>query len=247
MTQLVVRSFFAPKRGSSEQEWEDAVAYSERRRTVALADGAGSSYRAAQWSNALVTGFLASDGEVSQDRAAFAAWLQAAAEQFQAASEAVSDAAWYTHDASRQGSFATFAGGVFDDGPVPTFRAVVVGDACIFHVRAGQLVDATHTDPRQFNSHPDLLRSFPHQETFGADSATFRVFDTHPGDVVLLASDALSAALLALSIAGQPVWSFCTSIGFRTFANAVEDLRGSGVMENDDVALVRVRLGSTVT
>lgn len=240
MTYPAMSVLYAPKRTSEESEWEDAAAYDELRGVCAVSDGAGSSYRAARWSSALVEAFVTDppsfDGAVDE----FAAWVKAVGDRFQATSEAVSDATWYTSDASRRGSFATFVGVQMFPGPPIRVRALYVGDACIFHCRRGQILAASRQDPDLFDSTPDLLGSSPYQNSYGAENVRFIDFTIEVGDTILLATDALSAAMLRLSRSGKPVWETFGRVGQPEFTSLVARLREANVMEDDDVTLLRV-------
>lgn len=241
-TAPVVRVLHHPKSSYEEDEWEDAAAYSEQRGVVAVADGAAASYRAARWSSALVESFVTTD--VGMDGERFAAWVAEVGERFQDRSVDVSDdASWYASDASRRGSFATFCGLRFDPGGT-RYTAVHVGDACLFHTRGDRLVAANLNDPGEFDSMPDLLSSADYSGSRGAETARFLRGDVEPGDVLFLATDALGAAMLRLDRAGQSVWRFFNRIGQQGFGPLVEELRSSLVMEDDDVTLMRVRIGA---
>jgi hypothetical protein len=242
-------AFYAPKRDSLEREWEDAAAYDERTGVCAVADGAGSSYRAARWSATLVESFRDRTPAKFGDRSAFHGWVQQVADDFQSRSEAVSDATWYTSDASRRGSFATFAGIQLKvvQGAL-LFDGVCVGDACVFQTRSGEFVKGTIQDPAVFNSTPDLLSSSPYQDSYGAEKARFITnVRITPGDTLFLASDAFSAAALRLHHAGKPVWKALDAMGLVTFEDLVRRMRAAEVMEDDDVTLLRVRTGGIGT
>lgn len=237
----VVRVLHHPKSSHSEEEWEDAAAYSESRGVVAVADGAATSYRAARWSAALVESFVAEDVSMTPD--GFGEWVARLGESFQGRSVGVSDSAsWYASDASRRGSFATFCGLRLDDGLGPGYSAVHVGDACLFHTRGDVLLSANLDDPAAFDAMPDLLSSADYDGARGVESARFSRGEVAPGDVIFLATDALGAAMLRLGQAGQAVWRFFASVGQEGFGPLVDELRESLVMEDDDVTLLRVRI-----
>lgn len=241
MTTPLVTVLHGPKRAAPEEEWEDAACYDEATGVCAVADGAGSSYRAARWSSHLVESFVTRPPALSKDLAEFQRWVAAVGDEFQATSEAVSDTSWYAADASRRGSFATFAGIRITPGERPRLEGVYVGDACVFQCRGDKVVSATHNDPQLFDSTPDLLGSSPYQDSYGAERGRYITGEITPGDVVLIASDALSAAMLRLWRARKPIWETMARIGPAGFADLVERLRAADVMEDDDVTLMRVR------
>lgn len=242
MSGLIARVLFAPKSGAEEAEWEDAAAYSERRGVMAVADGASASYRSARWSSALVDSFVSEPPELAEGLESFLEWVQRVGDRFQADSEAISETSWYASDASRRGSFATFCAVQLRGGSTPRFRAVQVGDACLFHCRGDHLVTAPLDDPDSFGSTPDLLGSTPYRESYGAEAARFVEAAVRGGDVLFLTTDALGAAMLRLAAAGQPVWSYFAAVGVTGFDQVVSGLREADVMEDDDVTLLRVRV-----
>lgn len=247
MPSAVMRAMYAPKTTHSEQEWEDAAAYSEQRGVVAVADGASSSYRAGRWSAALVESFVADDPDLSGGVDAFVSWVTGLGERFQSQSVDVSGTSWYASDASRRGSFATFCGLQLHAGPTPGFRAAHVGDACLFHIRGGRLVTATLDDPGTFGSTPDLLSSSTYNGSNGADRVSFVRSPIAVGDVIFLTTDALGAAMLRLDRAGQGVWRFFSEVGQQGFDRVVEALRAAEVMDDDDVTMLRVRITEAAT
>lgn len=241
----VIRVLHQPKSSHAADEWEDAAAYSEQRGVVAVADGAAASYRSAQWSAALVESFVTD--AVPMSVIGFDTWVTDVGERFQDDSVDMSHgSSWYTSDASRRGSFATFCGVRFDPGGAG-YTAVHVGDACLFHTRGSDLIAANLEDPGAFDSMPELLSSADYDGSRGAERATFSRGVVSAGDVMFLATDALGAAMLRLAHAGQDVWRFFGDVGQRGFAPLVEALRDSLVMEDDDVTLMRIRIPGTTS
>jgi len=241
-----IRVLYAPKEGSAEEEWEDAAYYDPRTGYCAVADGAGSSYRASRWSSALVESWALAPPELAPDLVDFRDWVRRVGDAFQTTSEAVSGTSWYTADASRRGSFATFVGLRLIPGPPFRMQAVSVGDACLFQCRDGRLVaeGTSITDPDSFDSTPHLLGSSPYQDSYGAEQARYFDAPLDVGDLVLLTTDALGAAMLRLDRAGHPVWTEFAERGPTGFGRIVERLRATEVMENDDVTMLRVRTGA---
>lgn len=237
----VIRVLHHAKSSHDADEWEDAAAYSEQRGVAAVADGAAVSYRAAQWSGALVESFVSD--EVPMTVIGFDSWVSGVGERFQDESVDRSESSsWYASDASRRGSFATFCGVRFDPGAGSGYTAVHVGDACLFHTRGRDLIAANLRDPGAFDSMPELLSSADYDGSRGVERATFSRGEVLPGDVLYLVTDALGAAMLRLAQAGQDVWRFFADVGQRSFAPLVDALRDSLVMEDDDVTLMRIRI-----
>ena len=240
---FVIEGFSCPKAGNALEEYEDA--WSERpgagvdRLRIAIADGATESSFSQLWAALLVECYARDDatGPEFFDRLepARRLWRQRVANR---------PLAWYAAEKARHGAFAAFLG-LELDAAASTWRAVAVGDCCLFQLDGARpemrLVHAlplTHSS--QFGSNPYLVGSDPHGNTdLGA-----HVRSSHGGlrdeDVLLAASDALAAWLLRRMEEGRPVWKWTLRIrGHAGFEWLVEKARQDGV-RNDDMTLVRV-------
>lgn len=130
------------------------------------------------------------------------------------------------------------------DGPGGSWRALAVGDSCVFQVRGDTLVAVGPLcKAEQFNNSPYLLASKATQHIRrGDEQMTIISGRWQPGDTFLLASDAISQWLLAEHEAGRPPWSMLRALGPQTFARFVEKLRAGGALHNDDTTLMRIEV-----
>lgn len=117
------------------------------------------------------------------------------------------------------------------------------GDSCLFHIRRGhRLQMVPHLLPRDFSDRPDLVSSvgsagdkeLPHKR-FAAQG------ELEPGDVLLLATDALAAWL-----AGTQDWRTVMEqiLGLEdevAFSDWIEELRDHAGLHIDDTTLVVAR------
>lgn len=226
--------FRLAKDGSTSAEYEDAVAWSRRRRRFAVADGASASAFARRWAQLLVrayaSGALAAD-TIESDLAPLQQRWAAEVEQ--------RDLPWYAVEQARRGAFAALVGLNLCLGG--GWSALAVGDACLFQVRDEQVHTALPlSDAEAFGNRPLLLGSratanacLRAEGAIVAGSGTWQ-----PGDTFLLMSDALAASFLAQtrSLPARQVLAFeRTATGFRRWIRA---LRSERLLRNDDVSLV---------
>lgn len=227
--------FWMPKAGHRTDEYEDAFAVSEGNegpRHAAIADGATESAFARAWARRLVRGCVE---DATASAAAVAShlpvWRTAWHETVAGRTEALP---WYAAAKAEQGAYAALLSVVARaDG---TWQAVAVGDCSLMHLRKGTLVSAwPMDDPEQFHHRPTLLASTaevplpPLQERSGR---------WQPGDVLVLATDALAAWLLATDPARALGW---TETSFR---DAVTAARNAGALRNDDVTALILALSA---
>ncbi len=226
------RAFWLAKQGHRDDEYEDAVAGDAAAGRFAIADGASESAFAATWARLLVEAFVARPGPWSE-------WLAGARSAWQQRCTAGAALPWYLEEKLAQGAAATLLGVSFS-GP-DRWRAAAVGDSCLFHVRGGRLERSfplRHST--QFGNEPDLLlsRTIP-------GSVRCKRWNTNgtwrPGDVLLLATDALAQSLLREAEAGHGAWTACMSVDSQEqFAAAIEGRRRRGLIRNDDATLLIV-------
>jgi hypothetical protein len=238
---LRARAFWLPKAGNPIEDWEDACAYSEARSLLSLSDGASSSFRAHEWASTLVTDFLASP-PTAPNLPALEVWVAERAARFETLPLPNGDA-WYVDEAAGRGAFATFLGFAMDaDGGTDEtdWTAIAVGDSCLFHVRSGRCVHAFPVSaPDAFTTTPALLSSKELDRSYGARDAVIAQGRCAPGDVFLLATDALAQWALQAALEDDGVWSMLAGLRHETFLALLATLRGADAIQNDDVTLVR--------
>lgn len=254
-TLLPPRRFWLPKGGNAPDEYEDAsrVIYPQRlgasgRRTarVAVSDGASESAFAPEWANVLAGAFVAGPPDgcgLSED--SLNAWLAPAREEWRALVP-WDRIPWHGEAKARAGAFATLLGltvaAVPGDAPLLSWRAVAVGDSCLFVVRGDRLcLSFPLEDAAQFDSSPSLVCSSPDNPTHPGD---VRQIDGEcaAGDSFILASDALACWFLGRHAAGEQPWRALLELDASGWAAWVEEQRRSGLMRNDDTTVVIIRV-----
>jgi len=228
MPSVVYRTHAVPKAGGEAGDYEDAaaVAVDGVPACAAVADGATESVFARAWAKRLVRGVV-QDATTTPEAFAEAVptWQEAWAAD---ARGRAGDRPWYVAAKAAEGAFAAVLGlSLHADG---RWRAVAVGDCCLFHLR-----DETHlqswpfeaTDA--FTNRPALVPSTEARELPSPDAITGT---WQPGDRFLLATDAVAAWLMN----EDPVPVGTLDAG--AFQEHVESARADGSLRNDDATLL---------
>jgi hypothetical protein len=244
---LCWHAYHLPKRGNSAEEYEDAFAGSPERGRFAVADGASESSFAAPWAGLLTEGFIEADYPWAGTE-----WLEPLRRRW-AAEVGGRALPWYAEMKRNDGAAATLLGLALrrapeDDRP-GSWRAVAVGDSCLFQLRQSKVVTAfplTRSD--EFGSSPSLLLSRP--SLTGEPPAIWYQArgEWRPGDHFLLMTDALAQWFLAqLEHKHDPLPLLRGLPGsaepMSAFADLVAELRQRQGLRNDDVTLVLAEAG----
>lgn len=227
-----------PKSGNRPEENEDALAVSKDGLRFAVCDGASEGWESGRWAARLATAFV----RKPPTPATFTEWLEGVREGWMASGEAESTS-WYAAVKQEQGSFATLVGIELLHTKWAqewSWKAVAIGDSCLLHLRDDE-VKATFplTFSNDFGNQPPLVPSAQESECSESEWLAGRA---KPGDVFLLATDAVAAQLLDKSV---------RSIALTAVREARESgetkplenwLRSVQSRTNDDATLVAVRL-----
>jgi hypothetical protein len=219
-------SFLIPKEGHAPDECEDAVAGDPKAGRFAIADGASESYASGDWARRLVDAFVASGPTENWLAAPRRAWLREAT-----GSEQLS---WYAEEKISHGGHATFLGVTVrvQDGDA-SWEAIAVGDACLFVISHGALLSSfpiLHSS--QFSATPMLVTSQVATPTWTQQRGLMC-----PGDILLLATDALARCLLESAESDVFAGNDLIDMSNDDFALWVAAARSTGKLRNDDVAM----------
>jgi hypothetical protein len=243
-----MQAFRLHKRGNSEAECEDAYAADEAERHFAIADGASESAFAYLWARLLVEQFV--HKPVAGPRQ-WNPWLEPLREMW-VTEVSKRPLPWYVEAKVQEGAFAAFLGLSVSKSRCrgkQRWRAVAVGDSCLFLIRDGQL---QHKFPLrrsdEFGSCPWLVGA---RYQCGATPESVKVQRTHGdwqvGDRIWLMTDALAEWFLRQGEEGRRPWAVVERLlagcpTEETFASWVEERRNAENLRNDDVTLVAVSL-----
>ncbi len=241
---VCTRVFHVPKRGNAEAEYEDAV-YPERALTrqldefrCAVADGASESAYAGLWAQLLVRSFGKRKMRLDRLRRL---WEQAVKTK---------PVPWYLEKKIKNGAHAAFMGLAIRDrnGSGRSWRALAVGDSCIFHVRDDELLAVGPIEKSElFDNSPFLIATRATEPIRrGAENVSLMKGDWEPGDVFYLATDAIAQWLLSELEAGRPPWEslrdLCADDDTTLYARLIDELRTSQGLHNDDTTLLQVEV-----
>ncbi len=233
-----------PKAGGEPGAYEDAARVRAEAWPVraAVADGATESVFAGMWAEMLVRAGTRGALTTARLREGLPDWQRAWAARCDAQAAA---APWYVQAKANEGAFATLLGlEVCADG---CWRAAVVGDCVLFHLRDGALRASwpAHS-PDAFGNRPALVPSRASADASGMEKLRTTTGAWTPGDVFLLATDAVGAGLLRgaqspeapFRPAAAAQWSAAA------FRDAVATARAEGTLRNDDSTLLVLELSS---
>lgn len=257
------RCFLAPKQGEDPEDCEDSVhpepgaSPEGAGRVFAVSDGTTTSFFSGLWARILTRHFAANPAAAFD--LVWGDWLKDAQREWltevRQRAEAP-EASFYTRNdvSGRRPGAATFLGLLLEppnpDGGIP-WRALVLGDSCLFLLGKDGTRSIALTRAEEFSNSVKAAESYEtghlHQPVQFASAPRGTEPALLDGDVILLATDALSKWLLVRAEFGQPVWGSVLSLGspseFETF---IADARreAQSPLDNDDVALVVLKMGA---
>lgn len=241
--------FQVVKAGNEPGQCDDAAAFrlpaSKTPLRAAVADGATEAMLSGLWARCLVKAACASPSPWPPDRTLKRArgYWQTERNGYVAEREECRPLKWYEETGLARGSLAALCwvecqakSSLFSRKG--SYSAAAVGDVCLFHVRRGGLLDSFPLSVgAEFGNRPALLAT----DVGVAPSFSVKRGYWRSGDVLLLASDALAAWLLANATV-PAVWD--RIVGTRSnasFSKFVAANRRRGELRNDDVTLLLIR------
>jgi hypothetical protein len=236
---LDIRVRTTPKAGNTESQNEDAAALGPKLRRVAIADGASEGWQSGPWARVVAAAFV----RTPPTPESFDDWVGSVREKAPK-SETTS---WYAEEKAALGSFATMLGLAFEDakdGGI-RWRAVAVGDSCLFQVRGEKLLAKFPVESvADFSNRPKLVGSAPGAEVAEPDWFAGRG-ELH--DVFYLLTDALAEWFLRLRNANARPENELDRVTEPSrppaaFADWIKSLRDAKAIRNDDCTAVRVEL-----
>jgi len=157
---------------------------------------------------------------------------------------------WYAEAKREAGSFAAFAGVEFEENERGLkWCAVALGDACVIHRRADKIIRAMPLDDAsKFNATPFLLPSSLERHADIWRHLCVEGGEAQDGDTLLLMTDALAAWYLRMFAEHSSiVTEFEHALAFahdEELSLLIDAERRAGRLRDDDVAAVRVEVGS---
>jgi hypothetical protein len=242
-----IATFWLPKQGNSEAEYEDAFWPNGATHNgrcggrFAAADGATESSFAGLWARLLVRGFgrrkFGVDSLPEYLPALQRVWLRLVRRR---------PLPWYAEMALENGAHAAFLGLEADapaSGESAPWRALAAGDACLFQVGAGERLESAFPIVRaeDFGSRPHLLSSQPRHNAVALPHLAFLKGVWQAGDSLYLLTDAIAAWFLRAAEIGERPWETLSEFHDpEAFRDWVEARRTAHEMRNDDVTMLRI-------
>ena len=215
---------------------------------VAIADGTSTTSYSGMWARQLVLSFVSRRLQLTigsealrplQDR-----WLLKARARLGGRS-----LPWYVETKLKEGAASTLLALELQADESHTdscvWRALAVGDSCLVHLRQDTVLESFPlTRAEDFTNHPPLISTRGHK----LDRMDIRRADGEAiaGDSFYLMTDALAKWFFKEAECGEKPWEILQ--GFDdypeelAFAEWVDGLRGSEIMDDDDVTVVRLHL-----
>lgn len=239
-------AFWIPKAGNTEEEYEDAcwpqepVDSSAEVFHVAIADGATEASFSSLWAQLLVKAYCEGKFDEGLHRAALTdletQWIQDVGSQ---------PLPWYAEQKFLEGAFSSLLGVTFQqtsstgvsNGAV-LWKAVAVGDSCLFQVRDDRLIEAFPLNhSTDFNNRPALIAS---RQEFNERlpncilecKGTLEIDDS-----LYLMTDALACWFLSALEQGIKPWKIKHWVQIKKW---VTGLRRTKRIRNDDVTIVQI-------
>ncbi|WP_018500714.1 hypothetical protein [Parafrankia discariae] len=229
---LAATAHSVPKLGRSPAENEDSCALRPERGRFAVADGASTSARPEVWSRLLVDAY-AHDGldPLAPDV------LGALRERWRA-QVSRPGLPWFARAKLQSGADASFLG-LSVDVVNRCWTATCVGDSCVFHLRDGETRAVGPVGrSADFTRFAQLVAS----RGPTAPEPTLLTGELRPGDVFVLATDALARLLLyATETRGRMPAPDRLARTAGRFSRAVAAYRHHGLLANDDTTICVVR------
>ena len=252
-----VKSFWTPKEGNRNEEYEDAFAYSIEEGRFAVADGATESSFARGWAQSLVQAFSAHPPPRFRSRPSWRKWLRPLGQDWQDEID-WKHLPWFAAEKAGAGAFSSLLGLQFIGGKnhrqrssskrvIHTglrWQAVAVGDSCLFQVR-GDKVGSSFPISRaeEFGNSPILLSSLAANNEGVWEQVRFAAGVCKTHDIFLLMTDALAHWFTVGQQDGDKPWEqLCALKTDKDFESTISQLRGEGSLRNDDVTLLVIVL-----
>ncbi len=236
------RTFWLPKDVRHSGEFQDAYDVDPRRGIAAIADGVSSGIFSASWAKLLTESVVAAPPDVS-DGEALARWL---AHERQAWREPidVDNLPWFQKPKLQQGAYTTLLWVMLaPQGKHLSYRAAAIGDSCLFHLRGECLLSSFPMEnSAAFAEDPVVIgsvnRKQDHLLTFHQSAD-----DCQPGDLLVLATDAVAAWIVAEYEQGRtPRLDSWWQMSQEAWRGMILELREENSIRYDDSTVLLLKL-----
>jgi len=240
------------KTSESPSDCQDAYADNRHLGRYAIADGVARSFFPAEWAKLLVDYFCNEYTELNTslfEIRNWQAWLAPVQQKWESeirerVSKKAGANAYHLRNslAQRDPAAAAFVGLQINVANQPSWKAMIIGDSCLFHVRGDQLISYLMQKPSDFGYHPEYFASVDIHNKY---EPRFVGGTVQVGDIFILVSDALAKWILSQYESGGNGWqnTLETLTGISKWNDLhrfVDQARrnNQNPLEDDDVALM---------
>jgi hypothetical protein len=232
------------------EDWQTDDAFAESDEMFGVADGATESFMSGHWARALVEQAVQARDLTEVDAivdVACADW-QWQLERYRVNRESDGRPLKYYEEPNfLKGSHATLL--VVQVYPRQSkrsagiWRAIAVGDSCVYQVSAERAKGFPYDMPEDFNTRPDLISSLTHER----QTPVYKCFQGAwtPGDRLFLLTDALALWFSTECLANRKPWSVLWELDNSSFREWVDVERRGGHIRDDDITLTRLALAES--
>ena len=259
MELLPPKTFRVSKAGNLLEECEDCfrvvfpyrmekLGLTKNNARIALADGASESAFAREWARILTDRFITNPPNICGPvERSLTEWLEPCQEEWNRLVpwERIP---WHGEAKTRAGSLATLLGLTIGKGSnrsnTLSWRAIAVGDSCLFIVRGGEMaLSFPLEDSSQFNNAPALICSNSNNNGGLWERVSQTSGDCVSGDLIILASDALSQWMLDRAADGGKPWEDLLLLySDGRLEQWINDSRDRRLIQNDDTSLIIIEV-----
>ncbi len=243
MLKLSTKGFSTHKAAETPDDCQDAWAMNKGAARYAVADGATRSLFPKQWAKLLVNHFCQKD-MLSLDEGNWQAWITPLQRDWLKQVTAIVQETKRFISIDRlsksEPAAATFIGLEFDKDTTE-WKAGIVGDSCLFQIKNSQLVESYPIKQSEgFNNHPEAFASFEKENYAKPQIVEGKAA---PGDLFILATDALAKWIILHEEAGQlgaalnRLTALTDDAEFAQFVEAARETEDIPLV-NDDVTLL---------
>lgn len=255
---VLAQPFWLHKVGNAPEEYEDAVWPEQltdkegKLFRFAVADGATETSFSDVWASILVRAY--GQGQLN-DRNLPKSLPRLQKEWRTSVSLRAQPLPWYAEEKLRDGAFSSILGLTIgpttaDSGKSGRWKAVAIGDSCLFQVRDDHLITAFPLEnAQQFNNRPVLVSSNPTGNGRVAADISNTSGEWQPHDIFYLMTDALACWFLRRQAEeGSAIVCLSDIETQALFSQFVQEEReqldplGRPCLRNDDVTMLRVKL-----
>jgi hypothetical protein len=243
------QTFWLAKDADCPDQYQDAFELDAERGLAAIADGVSSAIFSGPWARILTRATI-DDPPRFDIPGEFQDWLQRRRADW-AGEIDTARLTWYQRPKMVEGAMTTllwielWPDETGDDGLAKNYQlyGFAIGDSCLFHVRDGlQIAWSPLAGSADFGLNPAVVRSIDRKLDHLLE---FHRYDARclPGDLLVLATDAIALWAVERQEAGDPVeWETYWDMSDEAWRGEIFNLRSQTRMRFDDSTLVLLRV-----